>query len=121
MTSKSDEIQWDTVSAPEQTKPQSKIVFDTVGDEFTGTYKGLREIPSQEGNYIQYIFEKDGDEFFTNSNYSMREGMAKVRRGSLVRLTFTDEMDTGQASLMKLFRVEVGRAPRPTTRTSANT
>lgn len=114
-----EEIQWETVNSPDDT-PQSKIVFDTIGDEFTGTFQGERVIPSQDGDYTQYLFENELGRCFVNANYSLREGMRHVRKGNLVRITFTSEVDTGQESLMKQYQVQIGRRPRPTTKPSEN-
>jgi hypothetical protein len=101
---------WTKVS--EEDQPETKIVFDTIGDEFTGKYLGTRTVEPndpEERPYTQARFETDEGLFFVNTNHSLRSGMKNVRAGSLVRLTYTDNLDTGQASPMRVFRVEVGR------------
>lgn len=113
------EMTWTTVSDSTEQEPETKIVFDTIGDEFTGYFLGTRVIePADitEKPYRQARFEgvdnegeKTGEVFFTNMGFSLREGLKTVRAGSLVRITYTDDTDTGQASPMKGFRIEVAR------------
>lgn len=88
---------------------ETKMVFESFGDCFVGTYLGMREIPSPEGAYYQARFEADGEKYFTNANYSLRDGLSKVRNGSRVRVTLTDEQDTGMENAMRVYRVEVSR------------
>jgi hypothetical protein len=100
----------DFVTVSEGTaEPEIKIVFDTIGDSFTGTYLGSRTMDNQDGSYIQYRFEKDNEIYFVNANYNLRQGFKTVRAGSKVRITYTDDLDTGQASPMRCFKVEVAR------------
>lgn len=91
----------------EITEPETKIVFDTIGDQFTGIYLGMR----QQENYQQARFQSvDNDEvFFVNANYSLRNGLKNARPGQKVRITFTSETDTGQPNPMRNFTVEVAR------------
>jgi hypothetical protein len=112
------EMTWTTVSDEAANEPETKIVFDQVGDEFTGKYLGMRMVePSDpaEQPYRQARFERaEGELFFTNTGHSLRTGLKDVRVGSMVRITYTDNLDTGQASPMRIFRVEVGRLSRNT-------
>lgn len=107
-------VQWKTVSE-EGSEEETKIVFDSMGDSFVGKFLGTRQIDNADGNYTQARFEANGEVYFTNLGYSLRRGLSNVRVGSLVRVTWTDEQDTGQASPMRIFRVEVGSAPRGAT------
>ena len=104
------EMSWKTVSDPAQTVEETKIIFDTVEDEFIGTYLGMREVDGGEnGTYKQARFSDDNKNlYFVNANYSLRQGLKTVRPGSLVRIEFTSEQDTGQASPMRVFTVQVG-------------
>lgn len=120
------EPQWVTVSS-DQEQEETKIVFDTIGDQFIGKFLGTRTIePSDpsERPYVQARFEgTDGEVYFTNLGYSLRKGLRDVRAGHMVRVTYSDDLDTGQASPMKVFKVEVSKAPgkaRVTVGTSAN-
>lgn len=115
------EMNWTTVSEGDQ-EPETKIVFDSLGDEFTGKFLGTRMVEAQDPNdrpYQQARFEGIGENdsgtvYFTNLGHSLRTGLKDVRAGSIVRVTYTDDLDTGQASPMKTFRVEVGRLSRNT-------
>lgn len=103
------EYDFTTVSTGEIV-PETKIVFDTIDDSFTGKYLGMREVPNSEGNYKQARFDDQGDIYFVNANHSLREGLKSVRIGSIVRITYVDDLDTGQAQPMRIFKVEVARA-----------
>jgi hypothetical protein len=89
--------------------PETKIVFDTFGDKFTGVYLGMREVPSNDGGYKQARFQVDGEIYFTNANHSLREGLKSVRNGTTTRITYTSDLDTGMAQPMRVFMVEVAR------------
>jgi hypothetical protein len=93
-----------------QAEAETKVVFEVVGDSFTGDdYLGMRTIPTENGSYQQARF-KNGDEiFFINANYSLRDGLKTVRIHSRVRMTWTDELDTGQELPMRIFKVEVAK------------
>lgn len=97
-----------TVSTGEVT-PETKIVFDTIDDSFTGKYLGMRDVPNPEGTYQQARFQDGEDIYFTNANHSLRDGLKNVRIGSIVRITYVDDLDTGQANTMRLYKVEVAR------------
>lgn len=90
-------------------EPEIKIVFDTIGDEFVGTYLGTRTMDNVDGKYIQYRFTHENETYFVNGNYSLREGMKNVRAGAKVRLRYVADIDTGQASPMRAFEVAVAR------------
>lgn len=118
--SKAPETTWTTVSTGEA-EPETKIVFDSIGDEFVGVYLGMRVVDPQditEKPYQQARFQgvgsDEGTVYFTNAGFSLRAGLRDVRKGSLVRLTWESELDTGQSSPMKVFRVEVGKLSRNT-------
>lgn len=103
------EMTWKTVSDPAQTVEETKIIFDTIGDEFIGTYLGMREVDGGEnGSYKQARFQVESDLYFVNANFSLRAGLKNVRNGSLVRIEFTSEQDTGQSSPMRVYTVQVG-------------
>lgn len=92
-----------------QVTPETKIVFDTIGDQFTGNYLGTRTMNNPDGSYQQARFEMNGETFFANANFNLREGLKNVRPGSKVRITYTNDLDTGQSLPMRIFKVEVAR------------
>jgi hypothetical protein len=101
--------QWQTVSAPDEQPEEIKFVFEGYGDALTGTYLGLRELKDRETQrpYYQARFrDEDNDIVFTRANASMLEGLERVRIGTMTRVTYTSDKDTGQASPMRMFKVE---------------
>lgn len=110
-TDNTPQVSWTTVSE-EGSEEENKIVFENVGDSFEGTFLGTRVQENADGNYTQARFQAGEDVYFTNLGYSLRKGLQSVRVGSLVRITFTGEQDTGQASPMRIFRVEVAKLSR---------
>jgi hypothetical protein len=51
-----------------------------------------------------------------NANWSLRQGLAKVRIRSEVRITRTGTQDTGQESLMVIYEVAVKGTPAASAR-----
>jgi hypothetical protein len=118
-----DAAQWTTVS--EDTEEEIKIIFDTIGDEFIGTYLGTRTLTNNDEQYVQFRFRgsDNGETYFTNGSHSLRQGMSTVRPGQLCKITYAKDIDTGQESPMRSFRVEVAkttRASQQTRRASSN-
>ena len=102
--------EWVTVS--ENEVDESKIVFDTIGDEFIGLYLGPRIVETEDGKFTQYRFRVEDEIYFTNAGYSLMRGMSNVPKGARVRLIWTSERDTGQESPMRVFSVQVSKARR---------
>jgi hypothetical protein len=100
--------EWQTVSEDEV--DETKIVFDTIGDEFIGIYAGPRVIENEDGKFTQYRFTVGDEHYFTNAGYSLMRGMSNVPKGSRVRIVFSSERDTQQDSPMKVFTVQVAKA-----------
>jgi hypothetical protein len=104
--------EWVTISDANTTS-DIKMVFEVVGDTFIGTYLGLRTIPTADGSFKQARFSDDnGGTYFTNANFSLLESLAKVRTGSMVRIIYIDDLDTGQVNPMRIFQVDVSRPKR---------
>ncbi len=109
--------QWTTVSEGAETLP-TKVLLDSWGDEFTGTYKGPRQVTPGSGDpFTVYIFTQDGatlpngndEEFSVPATNAMRSGMKKVRAGSLTRLTYVDDIDAGNGNFIKNIRIDVAK------------
>jgi hypothetical protein len=99
---------WTQVSEDEV--DETKIVFDTIGDVFVGRYLGSRNLSNADGAYMQLRFQgEDGTHYFTNANYSLQKAFANIRVGTTCRVTFTDEKDVGQRSMLKVYRVDTRR------------
>jgi hypothetical protein len=95
------------VSNGEVPEPETKLLVDEIGDQFTGKYLGTRRLDNDQGGYTQMRFEINGEVYFINANYSLRTGMANVTKGSRVRITYMADADTGQMTPMRVFQVEV--------------
>jgi hypothetical protein len=102
--------EWQTVSEDEV--DETKIVFDTIGDEFIGIYIGSRVIEQDDHKFTQYRFRVGDEIYFTNAGYSLMRGMSNVPKGARVRVVFSSERDTGQESPMRIFTVQVAKARR---------
>jgi hypothetical protein len=105
------EDEFTVVSDPNQTVQENKLSFDTLGEQWIADkYLGMRDM----GMYKQARFEKGGEIYFINANYSLRDGLKNVRTGTgPVRLTFSDEVDTGQENMMRVYIVEVAKRRPP--------
>lgn len=100
--------EWVTVSEDEV--DELKFTFDLIGEALTGEFLGTRTLNNPDGPYTQYRYESsDGQVWFVNGNYSLQQGMQNVRIGSLCRITYVADKDTGQATPMRIFSVEVAR------------
>jgi hypothetical protein len=87
-----------------------QIKFDTIGDEFIGEYRGKRTQEMSDGKTMrQDKFAADGVLYFTNSGFDLKKKLDKVRVGQQVRIQYTEDLDTGQASPMRIFAVATKR------------
>jgi hypothetical protein len=103
-------VTWDTVI--QETGEQ--IIFDTVGDAFVGLFTGKREVEVDGGTFTLLTFMgAGGKRYQTNAGWKLENGFmdADIKRGDIVRVTYVQDVDTGQPSPMKDFRVEVARRP----------
>lgn len=103
-----------TVVSEGSSAPETKIVMENKGDSFTGLYLGMRTIPSPSGEYQQARWENVEGAVgicFMNANWSLRQGLSKVRVRTETRITLADFQDTGQESLMSVYEVAVKGSP----------
>jgi hypothetical protein len=110
ITAPANDGDWTTVSEDEY--DETKIVFDTIGDEFVGVYLGPRQVPNEDGEFTQHRFAVGEDRYFVNGNHSLNQGMRNVAKGTLTRLTYASDRDTGAPSAMKVYRVDVNKKVR---------
>jgi hypothetical protein len=111
------QVVWETVVQ----EAGAQIVFDTVGDQFIGLYTGKRdvELVNNKGEMEKFTVltfkGTDGNPYQTNAGWKLETGFmsADIKRGDIVRVTYVKDVDTGQPSPMKDFRVECAR-PRET-------
>jgi hypothetical protein len=91
-----------------------QIIFDTIGDQFVGTYFGSEVVdaPTKENpdnTFVQLKFKNDAGVFVTNAGYELEKAFGKIEPGSLVRITLIKFLNVNQASPMKSFRVDVAK------------
>jgi hypothetical protein len=99
--------------APDQLK------FEEIGEEYVLIYVGQEEIfppatPRQieknedPGSFIQLHFRCLGKPIVSNAGYELRMAFADVPACTWVRLKYVKNVDTGEASPMKSFKVWQG-------------
>lgn len=90
------------------------IVFDTIGDTWTGIYIGSvragKEGADERDMFTILQFTGEDDKpYQVNAGWKLERGMSEVEPGSLVRITYVKDVDTGAPQPMKDFRIEVAR------------
>lgn len=104
---------WETITIPE---PPVRLVWEGVGDVFTGVYQGEEKgglDPDNGRPFFKYIFtDPDGVKVAVDQSSTVKEGMTRgnVRIGDEVRLTYVSDTDTGLQSPRRDITVEVKRA-----------
>jgi hypothetical protein len=108
---------WETVSDESGTL----VNWEHPGESFVGTFIGTRHIVPPDANsdddeFDQQMFRAnpdatgDGEVLFAiNGGYKIREALKPEHEGRLIRITYVKDVDTGQPSPMKDFKVEVKR------------
>jgi hypothetical protein len=99
---------WQTVADENATR----IVFDTIGDEFIGTYLGHDLV---NGEYDYLMFRGTDDKLYSTScGWKLGEAFGtvdeagKIAEGSMVRITYVKEIPMdGNRNPLKDFRVDV--------------
>lgn len=86
---------------------ESQLVFDTIGDEWTGRFMGLDQIGSKGmwQAHFDGIGELAGESYFTNAGYDLRKKLEKIPAKYIVKLRYDSDLPTGQDKPMKVFRV----------------
>lgn len=94
------------------TEAPTMVVFDTLGDEFIGTYLGYELIqftdPKEgEKEFKQYKFVgTDGVIYGINSTYRIDKGMADVPEGKLTRIVYVKDVDVNRPQPMRDFSIQ---------------
>ena len=106
-----DDAEWETV---EQESGQ-KLEFDSPGDVFIGTFVEIALIEPENGeSFEQHRFrDSQGTLWTINGGFKLKRALSGVAPGSLVRLTYIGDVDTGQPSPMKDYRVDVAKPQTP--------
>lgn len=110
--SSSNETEWQDPQSDsewEDVPQEGQIVFEKVGDEYIGTFQGWSET---ERNAIPqaHFVGQDGVAAFLNVGASLKQQLKGIKKGTLCRLVWESERDTGQDSPMRVFRVQTKRA-----------
>jgi len=92
------------------------IVFDTIGDQFVGQYKGVEHIDpgTVDGDgkskaFSRFLFMgRDGKPYAVPQSFKLNAAMEDVEDDQWVRITYVKDIPTGRdLNPMKDFRVEV--------------
>jgi len=85
-----------------------QIVFDTVGDQFIGMFNGSQKAEKDGEEFIILTLTgTDGKPYQTNAGWKLEGAFSDIPSGTVVRITYVKDIDTGQPSPMKDFRVDV--------------
>jgi len=101
-----------------QEESPTRVIFDTIGDQFIGQYIGDEHIdlpPDAEGkdqSFDLFNFRgRDGERYAINKSYSLEQAMEKVNQGDWTRITYVKDVPTKRSlNPMKDFRVEVRKS-----------
>src|SRR5882762_10512170 len=88
------------------------VIFDTIGDQFVGMYKGMQRVEARTADreaYERFAFTgRDGGRYAIAKSRVLDELMRKVPMGTWVRITFVGEIPQSKGfNAMKDFTVEV--------------
>ena len=104
---------WEVVRA----ESALNLRWENPGDEFIGTYVGVNTVtPPASSNvapFDQYIFlDESGQKIAVSQTATVRDGITNgnVKQGDMVKLTYVQDIDTGQESPMKDITVAVKRS-----------
>jgi hypothetical protein len=102
-----DSVQWQTVVE----EAGLQIVFNAIGDEFVGQFNGARHAMNGDDEFTILTFRgTDGEAYQTNAGWKLREGFSDIPAGSIVRIKYVKDVETGGPSPMKDFRIDVARS-----------
>lgn len=102
-----EDAEWETT---EQESGQ-KLTFANVGEQFVGAFVETALIEPENGEtFTQQRFRSpEGELYSFNGGFKVNRGLESANPGDLVRLTYMGDIDTGQPSPMKDFKVELSR------------
>lgn len=112
------EVQWNERGAEEAAVVGLPFVkFATVGTQFIGKYVSQAEETSTFNNIekkrVVYTFENRQGKFKIDPNPDLRKRLATLKIDEIARITYVADKDVGQASPMKVFKLEVAKMPAP--------
>jgi hypothetical protein len=102
--------EWETVSEGAATK----IIFDTIGDEFVGEFIGKDHIdrePAADGSdqsFDMWQFRGQDKELYAiNSSYELDDVLKNLNPGAWVHIKYVKNVKTNQPQPMKSFLVRI--------------
>lgn len=102
------EDEWETVA-----EARTKMIFDTDGDEYVGTWEGFEDIiDPNNGDVYKYanFRDADGTPKTTSASYQLERGLKDVPAGRKVKLTRTGQTDMGKGkNPMTDFKIQVAK------------
>jgi hypothetical protein len=101
---------WNAVQTDDGNDDAILVRFTEIGDEFIAVYSGSGSVRRSDGSEMRqdrFYRTEDGEKvkYFINTPHALKSALDKVRVGNEVRIQYTDDRETGQASPMKLFAV----------------
>lgn len=104
-----DEQQFETVAD----ESPDRIIFDTFGDQFVGTYVGPQMVDlgdDEEGKYLVFRQQEDQHLYMMSASYKLDRAFAEISPGALCRITYVKDIEVGNGrNPMKDFKVEVAK------------
>ena len=105
---------WEVV----QERSASVVIFDTIGDELIGQFRGVQTVQPDDDDpdsaFERYLFRgQDGELYATNISYALRTAIEKhgVTESDWVRIRYVGDIKTKRGlNPMKDFEVAVKRA-----------
>lgn len=87
----------------------TRVVFDTIGDEFIGTYNERRTItPNESDPFDILVFTGTDGNLYSMSGFKLLQTFEDIDPGTQCRILYTKDVPIkGQVSPMKDFKVQV--------------
>ena len=102
-SSKQTEETWNVVS-----EPRTKIVFDTIGDEWEGFYEGPETIidpnTDQEMEYLNFR-DATGEAFTISAGYDLKRAFERVAQGTYSKIILVNTVPSKKGNDVKLHKV----------------
>ena len=102
---------WTTV----EDESPTMVEFDTPGDVFVGVKQGYQHVTftddGEEQEFDICLFRIDGDDtlYGIAPGFKLERALSSVPDGTLTRITYKKQIDTGRPSPMKDFKVETAK------------
>lgn len=100
---KTDSEEWNVVS-----EPRTKIVFDTIGDEWEGFYEGPETITDPNTDEpMEYLNFRDsnGEAFTISAGYDLKRAFEKVAVGTYAKIILVNTVPSKKGNDVKLHKV----------------